>query len=352
MKLGSLKNFDPSFTLLTEIDQNTEVEGITDQTQYLPRHTIFIKNKVFYGEFLRSEDAVSIGVILEKKYADTLTDEQHLTLKEKAWWVAVVDDVNLGMSYLSRPFFNEKFPAPNDMVDGRQMGSASVHPSAWIAQGVFIGEGVNVGAHVKIHSGVVIMSGAVIGEGCEIFPQTTIYRNVKLGSFVRIHANCSIGSDGFGYNFSKGVHHKVWHMGSVVIGDDVEIGAGTCIDSGTFSPTMIGAGSKIDNQVQIGHNCKLGRGVILCGQAGLAGSVTIGDYSALGGKASVANGVIVGKGVQIAGYAGVTGNISDGAVVGGFPARDIKEWMKGVAYLRKFSLSKAKTDVKESPDAN
>jgi UDP-3-O-[3-hydroxymyristoyl] glucosamine N-acyltransferase len=344
MLLGSLQKFDSSFQLITASDQNIEVEGLTDPTQYLPRHAIFIKNKAFYAEFIQSEDALYIGVILEKKYADTLDPDQLLALKEKAWWVACVDDVNLGMSYLSKPFYDEKFPGPNDMVDGRQMGTASVHPSVWIAQGVFIGEGVTLDANVKIHSGAVLMSGVHIGEGCEIFPQTTIYRNVKIGLRTRIHANCVIGADGFGYNFSKGVHHKVWHIGSVIIGDDVEIGASTCIDSGTFSPTVIGPGSKIDNHVQIGHNCKLGRGVILCGQVALGGSTNIGDFTVLGGKAAIANGITVGKGVQIAGGAGVTGNIADGAVVGGFPARDIKEWMKGVAYIRKLSLSKTKTE--------
>ena len=153
-----------------------------------------------------------------------------------------------------------------------------------------------------------------------------------------------IGADGFGYNFSKGVHHKVWHVGSVVIGNDVEIGGGTCIDGGTFSPTYIGNGSKIDNQVQVGHNCKLGTGVVLCGQVGIGGSTTIGDYTVLGGAAMVANGMKIGKAVQIAGGSGVTGAIEDGAVVGGFPARDIKEWFKGVAYVRRQSLAKDKKD--------
>ena len=184
------------------------------------------------------------------------------------------------------------------------------------------------------------MSGVEIHEGTEIFPNTVVYRNVKIGKHVRIHGNCTIGADGFGYNFKNGEHLKVWHMGSVIIHDHVEIGAGTCIDSGTFSPTIIGAGSKIDNLVQIGHNCRLGKGVILCGQSGLAGSCSLGDYVVLGGKAAVGNGVTVGKASQIAGNAGVISNIGDGVVVGGFPARDIKEWMKGVAYVRKHSLSK------------
>lgn len=177
-------------------------------------------------------------------------------------------------------------------------------------------------------------------EGSEIFSNVVVYRNVKIGKSVRIHANCSIGSDGFGYNFFKGQHLKVWHMGSVIIEDQVEIGANSCIDGGTFSPTVIGHGTKIDNQVQIGHNCRLGRGVIMCGQSGLAGSCIIGDYTVMGGRAAVAPGIIIGKAAQVAGNAGVISNVGDGEVVGGFPARDIKEWMKGIALVRKLSLKK------------
>ncbi|MBY0412910.1 MAG: UDP-3-O-(3-hydroxymyristoyl)glucosamine N-acyltransferase [Bdellovibrionales bacterium] len=344
MKLGSLKLYDASFEFIKKLDENTIIEGITDTSEYLPRHILFVKNKFFLNEFLESNDAQSIAIVLDKKFSETLTNDQLTGLKEKAWIIGSVQDVNLAMSFLSKPFYDEKIGTPNDIVDGRQMGSTSVHPSAWIGQGVFVGANVVISANVKLHPGVVLMSGVQIGEGTEIFPNTTIYRNVKIGMRVRIHANCSIGADGFGYNFSKGVHHKVWHMGSVVIEDEVEIGSGTCIDSGTFSPTYIGHGSKLDNQVQVGHNCKLGRGVVLCGQVGIGGSTVIGDFTVLGGAAMVANGMKIGSGVQIAGGSGVTGRIEDGEIVGGFPARDIKEWFKGVAYIRKMSLAVSKKE--------
>ncbi len=344
MKLSQLKRFDESLTLLNlnhAVDEGQyNVEGITDKSQFLPRHLFFIKNKNFLNLFLESVDAHQIGIVIEKKFYESLSAEQKEALHIKADWLAASENVNLSMSFLSKPFYDEKFKNINDMVDGRQMGSATIHPSAWIAQGVFIGEHVGVSANVKIHPGVVLMSGVHVGEGCEIYPNTTIYRNVKIGNNVRIHSQCSIGADGFGYNFSKGVHHKVWHMGSVIIGDDVEIGANTCIDAGTFSPTYIGAGSKMDNLVQVGHNCKLGVGVILCGQVAIGGSTNIGDFSVFGGQAGAANGLEIGKGVQVAGASGATNNIEDGASVGGFPARNIKEWIKGMALVRKLSLEK------------
>ncbi len=340
MKLGNLKNTEASFQIIHGANE-LEVHGITDNFLLSPNHFVFIKNKKFLLEWMEKNGGTqSTGLVIEKKFYDLMDVESKSNVQHNTLFLALVDDVNLAMSHLSKVFYYEKFKSPNDIVDGRQMGSAAVDSSAWIAQGVFIGENVVIAANAKIHSGVVLMSGVEIGEDSEIFSNTVVYRNVKIGKFVRIHANCSIGADGFGYNFSKGEHLKVWHMGSVIIHDHVEIGANSCVDGGTFSPTIIGAGSKIDNLVQIGHNCRFGRGVIICGQAGVAGSCTFGDYVVLGGKAAVGNGVSVGKGAQIAGNAGVISDVGEGEVVGGFPARDIKEWMKGVAYVRKHSLNK------------
>jgi len=340
MKLGNIKNADSSFQIIYGVEDSI-VLGITDNHQLSPQHFIFIKNKIFLQDWLSKENNVhSTGLIFEKAYFETLAPELMSEISNKAFFMATVDDVNLSMSYLSKIFFDEKFLSTNDIVDGRQMGSATIDPSAWIAQGAFIGENVKIDKDVKIHSGVVLMSGVEIANNSEIFPNTVIYRDVKIGSHVRIHANCSIGADGFGYNFLKGQHLKVWHMGSVIIHDNVEIGANCCVDSGTFSPTIIGAGTKLDNLVQIGHNCRLGIGVIICGQSGLGGSTIVGDFTVIGGRAGVSNGITIGKAAQIAGNAGVIGNLEEGEVVGGFPARNLKEWMKGVAYLRKLSLNK------------
>jgi UDP-3-O-[3-hydroxymyristoyl] glucosamine N-acyltransferase len=342
MKLGNLKKIDTTFLTISGSEELI-VLGITDNHQLSSNHFVFIKNKIFLNDWLeKNTTLISTGLVFEKKFFELLNEDSKNTILKLALFVAIVEDVNLSMCSLSKYFYDEKIKNCNDMVDGRQMGTALIDPTSFIAQGVFIGEGVNIGAETKIHSGVVIMSGAEIGNGSEIFPNSVIYRNVKIGKNVRIHSNTTIGSDGFGYNFKNGEHIKVWHMGSVHIGDNVEIGANCSIDSGTFSPTIIGAGSKIDNLVQIGHNCRLGTGVIICGQGGLAGSCTFGDFSVMGGKSAVAPGVTIGRGAQIAGNAGVISNVGDGETVGGFPARDIKEWLKGVAYVRKLSLQEKK----------
>jgi UDP-3-O-[3-hydroxymyristoyl] glucosamine N-acyltransferase len=342
MNLGSLTNFDSSFTVIKG-DISIPVFGITDLSEIAQKHCLFIKNKKFYNNYLeKKNNDKNIGLVFERNYFEIITDDEKKGILDSSYFVATVDDVNLAMSYISKPFYDQSLSKVNDMVDGRQMGTSQVDPSAFIAQGVFIGENVRIAQNVKIHSGVVIMSGVEVKANVEIYPNTVVYRNVKIGKNTRIHANCTIGTDGFGYNFKNGEHLKVWHMGSVVIGENVEIGSNCSIDSGTFSPTIIGNGTKLDNQVHIAHNCRLGTGVLLCGQVGVAGSVVIEDYVAAGGGACIAPGVTVGKAAQIAGLSGVSNNILAGESVGGFPARNIKEWLKGVAFVRKLSLNKEK----------
>lgn len=344
MKLKNLKNLDTSFEIVfSNLNNEDEITSITDSKALQDNGLIFIKNKKFQQEFIDKKlPSNKFGIVLEKKYFESLSVDDLSNLKIWSTFIARVDDVNLSMSYFSKSFYDEKYPAPNDVVDGRIMGTAQIHPTSYIAQNVFIGENIKIGMNVKIHPGCVLMSGVEIENNTEIFPNVTLYRNVKIGKNVRIHAGTVIGSDGFGYNFNQGVHLKVWHLGSVIIHDEVEIGSNACIDSGTFSPTIIGTGSKIDNNVHIGHNCILGKGVILCGSVGMAGSCTLHDYVVVGGAANFAPGVIVGSAAQVGGMAGVTGNVEPKEIVAGFPARDIKEWLKGIAVLRKLSLSKNK----------
>lgn len=343
MSVHLLKNLDPTFHLIKNITERSDIETITD-TYALENHSIvFIKNKKFLSE-LKSKDlnAKKFGFIIEKKFFDSIESEDLTFLELNANFVSTVQDVNISMSKMSKAFFDKKFSGENKVVDGRILGTASIHPTALVAQNAFIGDGVKIGANVVIHAGVVINAGAEIGDNSEIFANTSIYHKIKIGNNVRIHANCTIGSDGFGYNFSDGVHLKVWHMGGVIIHDHVEIGSNSSVDSGTFSPTIIGEGTKIDNQVQVGHNCKVGKHVIICAQSALAGSCILKDYVVMAGMSAVNNGITVGPAAQIAAFSGVTSDVGPKEVVGGFPARDLKEWMKGVAYLRKLTQKKGK----------
>lgn len=347
MKYKELIAFDSS--LLVIDCQGPEVvyqtlatlrDGIQNEAIY------WVKNQKFHKQLLESDllnQTNSWAIIYDKKLWEELSSSQARELervKKGAACVMTSPHIALSMTRLSKPFFDIKNNHLNDEVDARQMGTAQIHPSARIAQGVFIGEGVKIGAGTKIHSSAVILAKSEIGENCEIFPNVTIYRFVKIAKGCRIHSHTTIGADGFGYTFDKGVHQKIWHIGGVEIGQDVEIGANTCIDQGTFSPTKIGDGCKIDNQVQIGHNCHLGKAVILCGQVGIAGSTTIEDYTVVGGGAGIGPDLVIGRESQIAGQAGVTGSCPAKSILAGHPARPVKEWLRSVAYLRKSAISK------------
>ena len=299
---------------------------------------LFIKNTMFLNKLKNNLKGQKIHLITPESFFKKFQEEVSAIAES----VFVTPNIELSIPRVSKVFYDELFAGINHSVDGRQMGTAYVHPSTTIAQHVFLGEGVHIGKNCVIHPHVTIMAGAKIGDYSELFPNVVIYPNVITGNHVRIHAHTSVGQDGFGYTHIDDIHHKIWHTGSVVVEDYVEIGSGTCIDGGTFSPTIIGERTKIDNQVQIGHNCHLGKGVIICGQVGIGGSTKIGDFTFVGGKVGIANGLTLGSRCQVAGAAMATSDWPDGSIIGGHPARNLSEWMKGVAYIRKQSAAKKK----------
>ena len=198
-----------------------------------------------------------------------------------------------------------------------------------------IEKNVTIGNNTKIGKNVLIMSGAVIGADCEIgdntiiYPNVTIYNDTKIGSDVKIHAGAVIGSDGFGYAHTKlGEHIKIYHLGYVEIEDEVEIGANTTIDRGAFGKTIIKKGAKIDNLVQIGHNCEIGEYSILVSQVGLAGSSKLGRNVVMGGQAATSGHLEIAPFTQIAARGGVTKTIKESGVYGGFPLYPQKTWLK------------------------
>lgn len=332
MNYAQLKDFDSNLELIAKAPADNEnVETICDLEFLTENGLVILGDTKFLDKFMKLENAPKVHVVLGPKVKDADLQDRALSV-----WCSAKPLIS--MSKLSAPFYERKVRGLNSWHDGRQSGEAQVDPTSLIAQGVFLGENVKIGANVRIHAGVVISSHCEIGEGSEIYPNVTIYPFTKIGKHVRLHGGSTIGADGFGYNFDAGVHHKVWHFGGVVLGDHVEIGANSCVDSGTFSPTLIGAGSKLDNHVQIGHNCQLGHGVIVCGHVALGGSTKLGDFTVVGGKAGFGNGLTLGKACQVAGGALVNCDWPDGSVVAGHPARPLKEWLKGVAWLRKESL--------------
>lgn len=203
---------------------------------------------------------------------------------------------------------------------------ATVHPTAQIGQDssvhplAIVGEGSVLGARCRLFSGVVVGRHCRIGDEVMLYPNVVLYDGTVLGHRVIIHANSVIGADGFGYRFQKGRHLKIPQLGNVEIGNDVEIGACTTIDCATFGATRIGEGTKIDNQVQIGHNCQIGRHNIFVSQVGIAGSSTTGDYVTLAGQVGVADHIHIGDRVLVGAQSGVYKDIPAGERCLGAPA--------------------------------
>jgi UDP-3-O-[3-hydroxymyristoyl] glucosamine N-acyltransferase len=194
-----------------------------------------------------------------------------------------------------------------------------------------IGENTNIGDGSVILAGVYMGKNVKIGKNCRIYPYAVIYDGVVVGDNVIIHSGAIIGADGFGYKFRNNMHVKVPQVGNVIIDDNVEVGANTCIDRGALGSTTIGAGSKIDNLVQIGHNNKVGKNVIMCGLTGVSGSCNIEDYAILAGSSGVADHVTIGSGAVVMARSGVAGDVK----VFGSPAKD-----KKTAYKEQIALSK------------
>ncbi|MGC4031079.1 MAG: UDP-3-O-(3-hydroxymyristoyl)glucosamine N-acyltransferase [Tepidisphaeraceae bacterium] len=213
--------------------------------------------------------------------------------------------------------------------------SATVGGNAAIAPNVVIGERVTIGDNVRLHPGVVIGDDCVLGNDCTLFPNVVLREHITLGNRVMIHAGAVIGTDGFGYKWDGTKHAKVPQIGVVVIEDDVEIGSNTCIDRAKFNETRIGAGSKIDNLVQVGHNVRLGRHVILCGQVGIAGTATLGNGVVLGGASVVRDHVHIGDGVMAAGHSVIADDVEAKMIISGMPALPHRQNLREQGAIRR-----------------
>jgi UDP-3-O-[3-hydroxymyristoyl] glucosamine N-acyltransferase len=230
-----------------------------------------------------------------------------------------------------------------------------IHPSAIVAASARIdpsaelGPMVIVGEHAVIGPGVRVGAQAVIGDGVAIGADTRIGAHVSvshalLGQRVFLYPGARIGQDGFGFAFTANGFLSVPQVGRVIIEDDVEIGSNTTVDRGTLEDTVIGAGTRIDNLVQIAHNCRIGRGCVLTGQVGLAGSVILEDYVVLGGQAGIAGHVRIAKGARIGAKAGVMTDITRRGDYLGAPAQPVKAFFREVAMIRKWVRAGARPD--------
>jgi UDP-3-O-[3-hydroxymyristoyl] glucosamine N-acyltransferase len=220
--------------------------------------------------------------------------------------------------------------------------SAVVHPSVKLGEnvkigaGCFIGKDVTIGDDTIIYPNVTILDASTVGKSTILWPGCVVRERCHIGSHTILHPNCTIGADGFGFTpCPKQGLIKVTHIGNVVIGNWVEIGANSCVDRAKFNSTMIGDGCKIDNLVQIGHNSVMGRFCIMAGNSGLSGSVTLGDGVIIGGSASIKDHVTIGAGAIVGAGSGVTADIPAGKTMLGYPAVEARDALKQWAILKR-----------------
>ncbi|MGP0566511.1 UDP-3-O-(3-hydroxymyristoyl)glucosamine N-acyltransferase [Nitrospina sp. 32_T5] len=282
-----------------------------------------------------------ITFLADKKYKDKLATSP-------ASAVLVKEPMETGMTQVIHPAPQLAFakilaafhpePKPEPGIDER----AAVDPTAKLGKNVTVfpfvtlGKDVTVGDNTVLYPGVVVHDGSRIGNDCTLHANVTVYRDTQIGSGVILHSGVVVGADGFGYTPNeKGEHVKIMQVGRVVIEDNVEVGANTCIDRAAFGETVIRQGTKIDNLVQVAHNCDIGPHSILVSQVGLSGSCKLGHHVILAGQVGLADHVTLGSQVIVAAKGGVNKDIPDAGFYGGSPAVSGMTWKKYVTMFPK-----------------
>ena len=301
-------------------DGSLEISGLQGLEQAQKGHITFLSKKLLLDTLNRSQ----VSAVLVKEAVDTSISQ------------VIVASPELAFARLLREFHPEPKPKPG-IHDRAVVGeNVKLGEQVTLSAGVCVGNDVVIGDHVHLFPNVVVGEGCQIGSHTIIHPNVTLYRNTELGNHVILHSGVVVGADGFGYTLDeKGAHFKINQIGRVVIEDHVEIGANSCIDRAAMGTTRIKQGTKIDNLVQVAHNCTVGEHSILVAQVGLAGSCTLGHHVVLAGQVGVADHVTLGDLVTLAAQSGTFRSIESNNVYGGHPAVPLGEWKKYVTVLPK-----------------
>ncbi|MGH7327755.1 MAG: UDP-3-O-(3-hydroxymyristoyl)glucosamine N-acyltransferase [Polyangiaceae bacterium] len=293
--------------------------------------------EVHEGELTFATDARYLREALRSKAAAVLTEEKALDElggnPEKS--IVVVGSAREALAQLLRMYAPAREPGPQVHPSAVIDPSASIGPDAHVGPNAVIGPGAKLGARATLCANSIVGSDARLGDDALLGPGAAFLDRCVAGDRLILQAGAVIGSDGFGYVFSEGRWVKIPQVGTVVLGNDVEVGANSCIDRAQTGATRIGDGTKIDNLVQIGHNCGIGRSVAIAGLAGLSGSTNVGDGTRIGGMTGTRGHITIGSHVTIAGNSMIWGDVPDGAFVSGQPAQDHRAELRWQASLRK-----------------
>lgn len=277
-----------------------------------------------------------LSFLVNPKYSDlletteagcVLTDERHA---EKLSCAIISPNVYMDLAKVVH-----LFEVPQGSFEG-QSELAFIHPDASVDESAvifpfaFVGEGATVGAGSKLFPGVYVGERTTIGEDCILYPNTVVMGGLTVGDGVILQPGAVVGSDGYGYAQTPAGHMKIPQIGSVSVGDNVEVGANSAIDRAALDVTSIGRGSKIDNLVQVGHNVEVGENCLLVGQVGIGGSSKVGNNTILAGQVGVADNVTIGSDVIVGAQAGVGSDVEDGTRLSGSPAMPYNVFLKAM----------------------
>jgi len=309
---------------LEHADPNAEVDGLQTLKAAGPRDAAFLSNMRYKDDL----DASRAGVVL---------------IGEGVCPGAARPLLRVGDPYLAAAML-QRHLHPVRQADGMRHASAVIADSARVADDVevgaaaVIGEDVEIAAGTRIGAGSVIGDGVRIGRGCLLHARAVVANDCVLGDRVTLQSGVVIGSDGFGYAWNGREHLKIPQVGRVVLEDDVDIGANTCIDRGAIGDTVIGRGAKLDNLIQIAHNVHVGPFSVMASQVGISGSTQIGAGCQLGGQVGMAGHIQVGDGCKVAAKSGVMSNLDAGGTYAGIPAMPHRQWLKVSAVIARLPL--------------
>jgi UDP-3-O-[3-hydroxymyristoyl] glucosamine N-acyltransferase len=296
-------------------ESSTKLTGFAPAASAKPGDLTFAENETY---FARAEQSVASAILVDRSF----TSERKVIIR--------VANARVAFAKVLPLFFPEPlFPAgvhPTAVVDP----TAKVDATAWVGPHCHLRAGVSIGPRVVLEGGNHLGPDCVVGDDSHLFPNVVLYGKTRIGRRVRVHAGAVIGSDGFGYVPDGGIHRKVPQIGTVIIQDDVEIGANVCVDRGALGPTAIGRGTKIDNLVQIAHNVVIGEDTLIVAQTGIAGSTKLGSSVTIAGQVGLAGHIKIGNRATVAAQSGVMHDIPEGEKWFGSPAQPDRQMKRQI----------------------